>query len=124
MEQPFCSTPKSYDTGLFADVPTVGSLLRQVDQLQESVDCDIVERLTEENEMLAQSVKRGRQRLLSVANVLREAFEGYVVLNAHLQSFERGTKELDAEWAEFLLVGANQNAGPIEPKHSSWTTRG
>ncbi|KAK5209204.1 hypothetical protein LTR41_004739 [Exophiala xenobiotica] len=114
MEKPFCSTPKSYDTGLFAEVPMVGSLLRQVDQLQESLDCDTVERLTEENEMLAQSVKRGRQRLLSVANVLREAFEGYVVLHAHIQSFEQETKELDAEWAELLPIGVHQNAGPMD----------
>jgi hypothetical protein len=112
MEQTFCSIPGPHDTALFADIPTVDSLLKQVDQLQEAVDYDTLERLEEENEMLEQSVKRGRQRLLSVANVLREAYEAYVVLNAYLQNFEQDAEAIDAEWAAFLPIGAIQNAGP------------
>jgi hypothetical protein len=112
MEQTFYSIPGPHDTALFADIPTVDSLLKQVDQLQEAVDYDALERLEEENEMLEQSVKRGRQRLLSVANVLREAYEAYVVLNAYLQDFEQDAEAIDAEWAAFLPIGAIQNAGP------------
>lgn len=112
MEQTFSSIPGPHDTALFADIPTVDSLLKQVDQLQEAVDYDTLERLEEENEMLEQSVKRGRQRLLSVANVLREAYEAYVVLNAYLQNFEQDAEAIDAEWAAFLPIGAIQNAGP------------
>lgn len=111
MEHTLWSIPGAHDAALFADIPTVDSLLKQVDQLQDAVDYDTLERLEEENEMLEQSVKRGRQRLLSVANVLREAYEAYVVLNAYLQNFEQDAEAIDVEWAAFLPIGAIQNAG-------------
>lgn len=112
MEQTFCSDPEPQDTTLFTDIPTVESLLKKVDQLQESMDYDILERLEEENELLQQSVTRGRQRLLSVANVLREAYEGYVVLHAYLQKFEQEAKVIDAQWAAFPPFSAMWNGGP------------
>lgn len=112
MEQTFCSDPEPQDTALFTDIPTVESLLKKVDQLQESMDYDILERLEEENELLQQSVTRGIQRLLSVANVLREAYEGYVVLHAYLQKFEQESNVIDAQWAAFPPFSAIQNGGP------------
>jgi hypothetical protein len=88
---------------LFSDIPTVDSLLRQVDQLQDAVDEDILERLTEENSLLEKSIEYGRHKLMFLSNILREAFEGYVVLNAYLENFERDTHKISEDWAMSIL---------------------
>ncbi len=88
---------------LFSDIPTVDSLLRQVDQLQDAVDDDILERLVEENALLEKSIECGRQKLVALSNILREAFEGYVVLNAYLENLDRDTRTVREDWAMSVL---------------------
>ncbi|KIW86672.1 uncharacterized protein Z519_12727 [Cladophialophora bantiana CBS 173.52] len=99
---------------LFSDIPTVDSLLRQVDQLQEAVDGDILERLEEENALLEQCIKCGRQKLVSLASILREAFESYVVLNAYLENLQKEERAISEEWASLLQCDTVETAGAEE----------
>ena len=79
------------------------SILRQVDQLQNAVDGDIIERLTEENNLLRKDIERGRQRLGSLSRLFQEAFEGYVVLNHYLEEFENDTRKAGEDFDISLL---------------------
>ncbi|KIW09732.1 hypothetical protein PV08_12016 [Exophiala spinifera] len=79
--------------------PNVDVLLHQVDQLQNSVNSDVVERLLEENAWLEHSIDRGKEKWQSTTKLLREAFEAYVVLNACIEQLEQETRELDEKWA-------------------------
>ncbi|KIW28852.1 uncharacterized protein PV07_04715 [Cladophialophora immunda] len=104
---------------LFSDIPTVDSLLRQVDQLQESVDGEILEGLEEENALLKQSLKCGRQKMVSLATILREAFEGYVVLNAYLENLQKEKRAISEEWASLLQFNSDETVGAEERNRRS-----
>ena len=99
---------------LFSDIPTVDSLLRQVDQLQDAVHDDIFERLVEENGLLEKSVECGRQKLVALSNILREAFEGYVVVNAYLENWDRDTRTISEKWATSVLH--YENVKMVDPE--------
>ena len=79
------------------------SILRQVDQLQDAVDEDIIERLREENNLLRKGIERGRQRLASLSRLFQEAFESYVVLNHYLEEFENDTRKAGGDFDVSLL---------------------
>lgn len=94
------STSSLHNSLDHADWPTVDSL---VDQLQDAVDCDILQALEEENACLEQNIRCAEQRMTSIAKILREAFEAYVVLNAYIEKLVDDTKLIEEEWASFIF---------------------
>jgi hypothetical protein len=48
---------------------------------------------------LSRSIERGRRKLFSLAQLFREAFEGYVVLNAFLEDFDNEARKVGEDWA-------------------------
>ena len=97
------STLESGPMVLFSDIPTMDLLLRQVDQLQDSVDDDILNMLMEENFLLEKNIESGRQKLIAFSHILREAFEGYVVLKAYLENLDKATRTISEEWAKTIF---------------------
>lgn len=97
------STSSPHNSLEYADWPTVDSVLEQVDQLQDAVDCDILQALEEENACLEQNVRCAEQRMTSIAKILREAFEAYVVLNAYLEQLVDDTRLIEEEWTSFIF---------------------
>ncbi|KAJ9607010.1 hypothetical protein H2204_015711 [Knufia peltigerae] len=96
--------------------PNVDALLHQVDQLQNSVDSDVVESLLEENAWLEHSINRGKEKWQSITKLLREAFEAYVVLNACIEQLEDETTELDKKWAHDLQNRLSGTSAPEFPR--------
>jgi hypothetical protein len=92
------SPGRSDRTALFSDLPTMKLILQQVDQLQNAVDDDILERLSEENGLLIESLEGGRQRLVSLSRLFQEAFEGYVVLNHYLTKFDNDMRTVGRDF--------------------------
>lgn len=88
------------------DFPDVESVLEQVDRLQDSIHCDMRERLEEENDYLKRSIRCSEQKLRSTANLLREAFEAYIVLDEYVKRIELDKKVVNDEWASFVLSGS------------------
>jgi len=102
------STTKLYSPNPLKAAPNVDSLLDQVDQLQNAMDSDFVERLLEENVWLEHSIKRGEEKWQSTTKLLREAFEAYVVLNACIEDLEKEIRGIDGKWAHELQEGLSE----------------
>jgi len=95
--------------------PNVDALLHQVDQLQNSVDSDVVERLLEENAWLEHSIDLGKEKWQSITKLLREALEAYVVLNACIEQLEEETRKLDHKWAHSIQERLSETSAPEFP---------
>jgi hypothetical protein len=89
----------------------VASLLQQVDQLQTTVDSDVLDRIVEKRVWLEHSVACGKRKWVSTAKLLREAFEAYVVLNACLDDLDHETQAVDDEWARNVQAESRREAG-------------
>jgi hypothetical protein len=82
----------------FSDISAVGSILDKVDELQETVDLDIIDRLVDENLLLQQSITCYRQQWTRTLKLLREAFEAAVLLEDILLKCDQAEKAAEVEW--------------------------
>ncbi|KAJ9601893.1 hypothetical protein H2200_013608 [Cladophialophora chaetospira] len=117
MTSPTNLDPRANQTALFSELPNMKSILRQVDELQHAIDQDIIERLTEENNLLRKGVEQGTQRLPSIAALFQEAWWGYAVLDRYLEDFENVTQKAMGDFDMSLLQ--DTTAGQIDAGEST-----
>ena len=88
---------------LTTNPPSIESILEQVDQLQNAIDSNVRCDLEEENISLEVSIECARKRLFFTGEVLREAFEAYIVLDSYIQAVKSNTTAIQEEWKSYIF---------------------
>ena len=93
-----CAFSDSKEGRLFRSVPTVPSILEEVDKYISSMELDTIDRIEQENDLLRQSIDCHHKTWYYTLDLLREAFEAMVLLEVSLSDHRKAINEAKTQW--------------------------
>lgn len=97
--EPSSSPTSTYsEPQVFGDVPMIRSLIDKIDEFQQDVDLDAIERIGEENKILKESIDSYHRIWDATFDLLREAFEAMALLHVSISTYGKVKTDARNQW--------------------------